>query len=54
MSSDAPADKQPQWSGSSREECERMVDHALRRNSVVKFMVEKMGEVSSTSYQGVL
>ncbi len=38
-----------QNSGHTTEDCRRMVDHALTRNPVVKFMLEKLEEVGSTS-----
>ena len=37
-----------QYSGQTTEDCRRMVDHALTRNPVVKFMLEKLEEVGSS------
>jgi hypothetical protein len=44
----APAEKQ--WTGTSREECQRMVDNSLKRDPVVRFMVEKMEEVQARTF----
>jgi len=45
MSSDAEEpEKKPR--GMSTEECQRMVDRAVTRDPVVKFMLEKLDEVS--------
>lgn len=37
--------------GVPAEECERMKDRALERNIFVKFMIEKMKEVSSNLFE---
>ena len=39
-------DTAQQWPGSSPEDCQRMVDYALKRNPTVKFMTEKLEEVT--------
>ena len=43
MSSDEDVERKPR--GISTEECQRMVDRAVNRDPVVKFMLEKLDEV---------
>lgn len=45
MSENAVENVSLQEHGQSTQECRRMVDHALTRNPVVKFMLEKLEEV---------
>ena len=44
---DTPAEppKQKQWAGSTRTDCQHMIDRALRRNPTVRFMVERLKQV---------
>lgn len=44
---DTPAGppKQKQWAGSTRTDCQHMIDRALRRNPTVRFMMERLGQV---------
>ena len=44
---DTPAEppKQKQWAGSTRTDCQHMIDRALRRNPTVKFMMERLAQV---------
>ena len=35
----------PTWMGTSAEQCQHMIDHAKKRNPMVRFMIEKMEEV---------
>ena len=39
------SDPKPQWLGVSQSDCNKMLQHALKRDPTVKFMVEKMKEV---------
>lgn len=43
MSSDKDVEQKPR--GISTEECQRMVDRAVNRDPVVRFMLEKLDEV---------
>ena len=38
-------DQKPKWIGTSKDHCEKMVEHARSRNATVKFMTEKLEEV---------
>ena len=36
--------QKPQWKGTSRTECQELVDHAITRDPTVKFLFEKLHE----------
>lgn len=37
--------KETQWKGTSKDECQALVDHAINRDPTVKFLFEKLNEV---------
>lgn len=37
------------WRGTTREHCEQMVERSIHRNPMVKFMLQKLEEVSWVS-----
>ena len=37
--------KESKWKGTSKANCQALVDHALNRDPTVKFMYEKLAEV---------
>jgi hypothetical protein len=49
MSVQQKKDENVQTIGSGNQDCQRMVDYALAWNPVVKFMMEKLEEVSHHS-----
>ena len=42
----SPRPSTSSFPGSSKEDCERYVDNAVERDPTVKFMMDKLGEVS--------
>lgn len=39
----------PQWQGTTPEHCQQMIDRSTSRNPMVKFMLEKLGEVGTAA-----